>query len=563
MTFTEKWESQPAALRRTSYVLLLTAIAFVLNFGVWNTTYMSEDISLAVWGSDNLMNRPWDPFVGKWQAGEDSGDTSTYYRPIGLLSHGLDSVIWGDFMPGRHATNFLLHILCSLLVCGLVKRLFPGAANSVAPLAGVLFLIHPVHEFPLWWLSARFDLLCGFFYLAALYAYVVYLEAARVRAVVAATFLTALALCSKEMAYTLPIVCIFLGFLSPKDQDTLPSRITHAVKTASPIIAVTTFFFLMRFALYSADQTYDAVATDSHRFFNFLHQTTRHLIFPFSVSLRQLLTEHTLPVALLVLLVVILLAFQWRALKSRNLWIVTALLVISLIPIIGKTGPWTLYIPSMFFAMALAHCFSVGRSRSGIAAALFLCLLSLAYLGQWHERKAAWQAADRAAIHVLDETKRFAADFPDAQPVFLSLPGTLGEVPLFVHFFTMRVRHALDNPDIEPVVLAYTILSDDTKQQNIEFSKAASNTWTLTLSDSFNRLAFPDLMQSFSTDYLGEPISRTWGTITFETENSADAETRATVQLNSNTLYQPGVPWLTYTDGELKRFSHETGLIMD
>jgi hypothetical protein len=563
MTFTEKWESQPVALRRTGYVLLLTVVGFVLNSGVWNTTYMSEDITLAVWGSDNLMNRPWDPFLGKWQEDEQSGDTSTYYRPIGLLSHGLDSVIWGDFMPGRRGTNFVLHILCSLLVCSLVKRLSPSAQSSVAPLAGLLFIIHPVHEFPLWWLSARFDLLCGFFYLAALYAYTAYLEASRTRDVVAATCMTALALCSKEMAYTLPIACVFLGLLFAQNQDSLRSRITRAVKSASPIITVTTFFFLMRFALFSADQTYDAVATDSHRFVNFLHQTTRHLVFPFSVSLRQLLTEHTLAVALLLLLIATLLAFQWRAVKNRDLWIVAALLVISLIPIIGKTGPWTLYIPSMFFAMALAHCFSVGRSRSGIAAALLLCLLSLAYLGQWHDRKSAWRAADRAAIHVLDETQKFATDFPEAQPVFLSLPGTLGDVPLFMHFFTIRVKHALDNPDIEPVVLAYTILSEEPERQSIEFSKTESNTWTLTLSDPSNRLAFPDLMRSSSSGYIGEPIPRPWGTITFETENTINVETRASVRLNSTELYQPGVPWLIFADGELKRISHETGLIMD
>ncbi len=152
------------------------------------------------------------------------------YRPVRFLSYKLDVLItracFGDAArPPRvfHLTNIGLHALNALLVARLARRLAPGAHWSVAPIAALLFALHPIQTESVAFISGRRDVLFATFYLSALLLY------GRRRARggwgtgILLALLYLLALATKEMAVSLPIALVALEWLLP-DASSPPRR---------------------------------------------------------------------------------------------------------------------------------------------------------------------------------------------------------------------------------------------------------------------------------------------------------------------------------------------------
>jgi len=94
-----------------------------------------------------------------------------YYRPLLALSFFADYQVWGTNPAGFHLTNLLLHVLSSLLVALLARRL--SGQDSVAALAGLFFAVHPAHVEPVAFISGRVDALVTAFGLACVLAFLV------------------------------------------------------------------------------------------------------------------------------------------------------------------------------------------------------------------------------------------------------------------------------------------------------------------------------------------------------------------------------------------------------
>ncbi len=121
-----------------------------------------------------------------------------YYRPLGFLSFATDWSVWQDWPAGYHAASLLLHLLNTLLVFLLARRLL-GAGSAV--LAAAIFGLHVANHEAVFWMSARFDLLATACALGALLA--VGTPGRGRGAGVALLYLAALL--SKESAVALPI----------------------------------------------------------------------------------------------------------------------------------------------------------------------------------------------------------------------------------------------------------------------------------------------------------------------------------------------------------------------
>ncbi len=121
-----------------------------------------------------------------------------YYRPLGFLSFATDWSAWQDWPAGYHAVSLLLHLLNTLLVFLLARRLL-GAGAAV--MAAAIFGLHVANHEAVFWMSARFDLLATACALGALLAMGT-LGPWR-RGAVALLYLAALL--SKESAVALPI----------------------------------------------------------------------------------------------------------------------------------------------------------------------------------------------------------------------------------------------------------------------------------------------------------------------------------------------------------------------
>ncbi len=142
------------------------------------------------------------------------------WHPLTTLSNMLDVTLFGLAPGPQHVVNVVLHLANSLLVYALALVVLRhwGASLVVA----WLFMAHPLRVESVAWIAERKDLLCALFFLSSLLAYLWHRRAPSPRryALVVACFV--LALLSKPMAVTLPVVLLLLDWW-PLD------RFAHAV----------------------------------------------------------------------------------------------------------------------------------------------------------------------------------------------------------------------------------------------------------------------------------------------------------------------------------------------
>jgi Tfp pilus assembly protein PilF len=136
------------------------------------------------------------------------------YMPITLLSFELEHALVGDAPFLYHLDNALLHAAVTVLAALTLRAL--GQPLLVCWLVAALFGLHPMRVESVAWLAERKGLLCTGFSLGALLAWARYARAsgrtARVGGYLAATFLLVLALGSKSMAVTVPLLFLVIDW---------------------------------------------------------------------------------------------------------------------------------------------------------------------------------------------------------------------------------------------------------------------------------------------------------------------------------------------------------------
>jgi len=135
-----------------------------------------------------------------------------FYRPLAILTFALDYAVWGMNPFGYHLTNVALHLLCTLLVWRLGRRLLDSARGALA--AATIFAIHPVHSEAVLWISGRFDLLACAAVMGATLAYLRWQEASGGRRFAFLSLLLfAFGLGCKETAIMWPAVIVLCELL--------------------------------------------------------------------------------------------------------------------------------------------------------------------------------------------------------------------------------------------------------------------------------------------------------------------------------------------------------------
>lgn len=149
-----------------------------------------------------------------------------HYMPLTWLSYGLDYVAWGMDPFGYHLTNLLLHAANAALFFLIGTRLIGMAMPALraervglrlaALSATLVFATHPLRVESVAWATERRDVLCAFFYLLAILAYLNACDGparagwAGRRWYAAAIVAHAAALLAKSMAVSLPVVLLCL-----------------------------------------------------------------------------------------------------------------------------------------------------------------------------------------------------------------------------------------------------------------------------------------------------------------------------------------------------------------
>jgi tetratricopeptide (TPR) repeat protein len=230
----------PAAILLVTALLYLPTLKFPFVFDDSRQIDMSQSrftwSSLPGYFTDDV-----------WSYAE--GQKGNYYRPIFLVWLLVNFQAYGLSYPLWHATTVGMHLLATLLVFLLARRLTGELA--LAAIAALLFGIHPVHVESVAWISGVTDPLLAVLFLGALLCYLRAREAAEPRQVFlwrsASVALFALAVFSKEAGIVLPALVAIHAWLFPKPTaDSRKKRIREAFLASLPYLQVTVVYLAMR-----------------------------------------------------------------------------------------------------------------------------------------------------------------------------------------------------------------------------------------------------------------------------------------------------------------------------
>jgi protein O-mannosyl-transferase len=216
---------------------LISLITIAVYFKVLQNDFIEWDDTYYI--TDNLYIRSLDTAFLRWAfLGFHAGN----WHPLTWISHALDYALWGLNPLGHHLTNVLLHTINTGIVVLLAYTLFQTGENTTTTreipgnvieqmmliaggVTGLLFGLHPLHVESVAWVSERKDLLCGFFFLLSIVVYINYARFAETgyarqklfaffssKKYLLAVCLFFLALLSKPMAVTLPLVLLLLDW---------------------------------------------------------------------------------------------------------------------------------------------------------------------------------------------------------------------------------------------------------------------------------------------------------------------------------------------------------------
>ena len=134
---------------------------------------------------------------------------TNYYRPIFLVWLVLNHSLFGLNPIGYHFTTVLAHVVVTLLVFHLTRRLTGNQAT--AAIAALLFGLHPAHIEGVAWVSGGSEPLLAVFFVGSFLCYLKYreMDATQGRGWLAAALaLAALAVFEKETGIVLPLMIL-------------------------------------------------------------------------------------------------------------------------------------------------------------------------------------------------------------------------------------------------------------------------------------------------------------------------------------------------------------------
>src|SRR5215469_14015192 len=153
-------------LQRTVVIcVLLSLTTLAAYWPVFHNDFIELDVGKYITENPYILGGvTWQNVKWAFQSGYASN-----WHPLTWISHMIDVQFFGFNPTGHHSVNLLFHILNSLLLF-LVLRRMTGADWKCAFVAG-LFALHPLHVESVAWAAERKDVLSTLFFLLTLFAY--------------------------------------------------------------------------------------------------------------------------------------------------------------------------------------------------------------------------------------------------------------------------------------------------------------------------------------------------------------------------------------------------------
>ena len=348
------------------------------------------------------------------------------YRPVRMASYVLDYFsnkhLWSHFESlvgryegydgglnpfGYHISNLFYHLITVLLVFLVVNALTGNLL--IAFIAALLFSIHPVHTESVAYISGRRDILATSFYLLGFYSFIRYRASSKWKYIALFLLCYILALGSKEMAVTLPLLCFCYEVVGCVQVDSTEGPFSSFKKIFSSIkgVVIKYRYFYLILLIAGAYFTYYKVWVRSpsqrHSFYgesiyvNFLTVAKimihylKLMFYPINLTADYSYNSFPLAGSLFepttfaaILIVVFILYGLWRLLNTSPplsfgvlWWFLTLLPVCQIFPHHELLAEHYLYLPSVGFflcgALIITKEIEAGKWRTIIC--ISLCLV--------------------------------------------------------------------------------------------------------------------------------------------------------------------------------------------
>jgi hypothetical protein len=188
----------------------ITAVGALLFAPAQHGYYLADDFAWVRDFSSFQWSQTTDLFAGRW-----AGPLTQEYRPLWALSFVLDLRIWGANPVALHLSNLIFHTLASLLVWR-VAATTVGGGRGAGLLALAFFVVAPVHEEAVAWISARGHVLVTIFALAALLLLGRFEARGGLACYLGSIFATVAAFATQELAVAVPPLLLLRDLLAPR-----------------------------------------------------------------------------------------------------------------------------------------------------------------------------------------------------------------------------------------------------------------------------------------------------------------------------------------------------------
>ena len=242
------------------------AIILLLTFAVYAQTltygFVYDDQNFIV---DHPFVKSWH-FLPRYFTGDIwqyvyPGEPGNYYRPLFLLWLLVHFTLFGLNPLWWHLTSVLAHVVVTLLVYFLARRL--TGDRFVGLVAALVFGLHPVHIEGVAWITAVNEPMMAICFLLSLLCYAnrtvngarsedlaIGARRSSLKWVILSLFFYVLALLTKETALVLPVIIFSFAVLFPKSEPSETTPLRRRLRSASlsviPYLLISAVYMAVR-----------------------------------------------------------------------------------------------------------------------------------------------------------------------------------------------------------------------------------------------------------------------------------------------------------------------------
>src|SRR5208282_2036126 len=410
------------------------------------------------------------------------------WHPLTWISHMADCQIFGLSAGPPHLVNVALHAANVLLLFWLLQRATGAVWRSF--FAAALFAVHPLNVETVAWVAQRKSLLSVLFSLLTIFAYGWYVRGPDWKKYLVVVGAFSLALMSKPMAVSLPLVLLLLDYwpLERYEDLSFRRRWMRLSMEKLPLFVMSAAGSMVTMAAQrSGGAVADAILPLSVRIGNAIVSYMAYIekiVWPARLSVFYPHPEQSLPWSDVIAAAVTLVAATMAVLyfhRTRYLVVGWFFFVITLIPVIGivQVGRQAMadryaYLPciGLFIIIAwglsdLAHALVIPRVVPAVAA---VCLIS-AFAAATSRYVPYWQSGVKLFTHGAFVNGRPEFDLEEDLADALVSAGRMDEA--FLHYreaCELRPTYALCHYNMAYILLSRHQLEDALEQYRLAVS---------------------------------------------------------------------------------------------